>query len=115
MEILKVCSNGLVPDTMLVTAFRSCHAKKPFVVEKDGWEALVNFKFFCLKIRQLCGKIRELVSDMSAWETLAKKMSTAETNAFLRCCRCLKESFMVESAASSMPEIRHTRAEANFF
>ena len=57
--LLSVCSNGLLPDAMLLNAFHALNAEQPFQWNKEV-SPQATVVFFFMKIRQMVAKVREL-------------------------------------------------------
>ena len=112
--LLSVCSNGLLPDAMLLNAFHALNAEQPFQWNKEV-SPQATVVFFFMKIRQMVAKVRELVTCRSAWETLAKKLTTPQHETFARLGRCICPTFLVSDAQDSTSHAESQKATNESF
>lgn len=92
LPLLQVCHNGLVPAKLSLLALTALHKTERFTIP-DGYTFEQAGGYFCQKLRQMAGKIRELVANASTWYTFAKRLSQQERQVMLRYCRCLDNAF----------------------
>lgn len=112
--LLSVCSNGLVPDAMLLNAFHALNAEQPFQWNKEV-SPQATAVFFFMKIRQMAAKVRDLVTCRSAWETLAKKLTTPQHETFARLGRCICPTFLVSDAQDTKSHAESQKATNSRF
>ena len=63
----------------------------------------------------MVAKVRELVTCRSAWETLAKKLTTPQHETFARLGRCICPTFLVSDAQDSTSHAESQKATNESF
>lgn len=96
--LLRLCSNGLLPDADLVKAFQAAGRENKFIFSSEHHEAAV-LNHFCLRVRQMAGKLRDLVASASAWQSFDRKLTIQQRKVFLKLCRLLQPNFMAGAEA----------------
>lgn len=93
-------------ERLALQAFVALHAKKPFFVGSECFETVANY--VQLRIRQMAGKLRDVVSSNSKWEVLHSKLTREQESMFVRLRRCIAPDFMT---TTSRPQPTPVRAE----
>ena len=77
-------------------AMKALNDEQPFNCNGDSYHA--NSTYFRLRVRQLASKIRNLVNESNAWESLEKKLNSSQRDTFIQLARVLCPGFMTEPA-----------------
>lgn len=97
LPLLQLCHNGLLPAKLSMLALTALHKEDRFTIP-DGYTFEQAGGYFCQKLRQMAGKIRDLVANASAWHAYGKRLSQQERQVMLRLCRCLDGAFQPDAA-----------------
>ena len=96
-ELLCVCSNGMLPNALLLKALRSIHAEQRFEMKRPqvapaNWEDSC-LSYLVLRLRQITGKLREMASSLTLWKQVTKKATSFQERALAKLCKIINPRF----------------------